>query len=68
MKTITTYKLASYTSEYNGKIVEVSMWNEQVNGSSAVIITSGEETVLLSINELRGLSSSINSLLYAVEH
>ena len=64
----TVFKLASYTSESKGKIIEVSLWNEIVNGSPAVIISDGENIIPLTIEELRGMFLSIRSLLSAVDH
>lgn len=67
----TVFKLACYTSENKntGRIIEVALWNSMIEpGVHVITIATDEGCLELSIQDIRGLFSSIQTLLYIVDH
>lgn len=63
--------LACFTSRNinTGRIIEVALWGEEIEpGESLVSISTDEGSFNFSLEDIRGVQTSIQSLLHYVDH
>lgn len=71
MNTNTVFKMACFISENKntGKIIEVALWSEEIEPNELMVsISTDEGSYNFSLEDIRGLQTSIQSLLCAVDH
>lgn len=62
--------LACFTSrnKYTGRVIEVALWSEEIEpGEPVVSISTDEGSYNFSLEDIRGLQTSIKSLLAIVD-